>query len=162
MNEIVTKFLLAEMHLKQPGFTYSACVPFTKNKERIQKFKETGDTNYIYNNKLDKAYFQYDMAYRDFKDLKRRSASDNVLTDKAFNIAKHPKYDGYQRGLASMVYKFFDKTSAGSGVNMQVEPVQRMYANNEELAEEIHKPIIRKLKKGQFIQDLKIIFGVLI
>ena len=159
MNEIVTKFLLAE---KQPGFTYSACVPFTKNKERIQKFKETGDTNYIYNNELDKAYFQYDMAYRDFKDLKRRSASDNVLTDKAFNIAKHPKYDGYQRGLASMVYKFFDKTSAGSGVNMQVEPVQRMYANNEELAEEIHKPIIRKLKKGQFIQDLKIIFGVLI
>ena len=162
MNEIVTKFLLAEMHLKQPGFTYSACVPFTKNKERIQKFKETGDTNYIYNNELDKAYFQYDMAYRDFKDLKRRSASDNVLTDKAFNIAKHPKYDGYQRGLASMVYKFFDKTFAGSGVNMQVEPVQRMYANNEELAEEIHKPIIRKLKKGQFIQDLKIIFGVLI
>ena len=162
MNEIVTKFLLAEMHLKQPGFTYSACVPFTKNKERIQKFKETGDTNYIYNNELDKAYFQYDMAYRDFKDLKRRSASDNVLTDKAFNIAKHPKYDEYQRGLASMVYKFFDKTSAGSGVNMQVEPVQRMYANNEELAEEIHKPIIRKLKKGQFIQDLKIIFGVLI
>ena len=82
---------MAEMHLKQSGFTYSACVPFTKNKERIQKFKETGNTNYIYNNELDKACFQYDMAYGDFKDLKRRSVSDNVLTDKAFNTAKHPK-----------------------------------------------------------------------
>ena len=102
------------------------------------------------------------MTYGDYKDLPERTASDKILRDKSFNIAKNPKYDGYQRGLASMVYKFFDKTSAGSGVNMQVEPVQRMYANNEELAEEIHKPIIRKLKKGQFIQDLKIIFGVLI
>ena len=87
------------MHLKQSGFTYSTCVPFTKNKERIQKFKETGNTNYIYNNELDKACFQYDMAYGDFKDLKRRSVSDNVLTDKAFNTAKHPKYDGYKEGL---------------------------------------------------------------
>ena len=74
MNEIVNKFLLAgdkfmpEMHLKQPRFTYSACGPFTKNKERIQKFKETGDTNHIYNNELDKACFQHDMAYGDFKD----------------------------------------------------------------------------------------------
>ena len=66
MNEIVNKFLLAgdkcmpEMYLKQPGFTYSACIPFTKNKERIKKFKETGDTNYIYKNKLDKTCFQHD------------------------------------------------------------------------------------------------------
>ena len=118
MNEIVNKFLLAgdkfmpEMHLKQPGFTYSACGPFTKNKERIQKFKETGDTSYIYKNELDKACFQHDMAYGDFKDLTRRTASDKILRDKAFNIAKNPKYDGYQRGLASMVYNFFDKKSA--------------------------------------------------
>ena len=104
------------MHLKQPGFTYSACGPFTKNKERIQKFKEWGDTSYISKNELDKACFQYDMAYRDFKDLKRRTFSDKVLRDKAFNVAKNPKYDGYQRGLASMVYKFFDKKSTGSGV----------------------------------------------
>ena len=123
MNEIVNKFLLAgdkfmpEMHLKQPGFTYSACGPFTKNKERIQKFKETGDTNYIYKNELDKACFQHDMAYGDFKDLARRTASDKVLRDKAFNIAKNPKYDGYQKALASMVYNFFAKMSAGSGVN---------------------------------------------
>ena len=81
MNETVNKFLLAEdkfmseMHLKQQGFTYSACGPFTKNKERIQKFKETGDTNYIYKNELDKACFQHGMAYGDFKDLERRTAS---------------------------------------------------------------------------------------
>ena len=107
---------MPEMHLKQPGFTYSACDPFTKNKERIQKFKETGDTSYIYKNELDKACFQHDMAYRDFKDIKGRIASDKMLRDKAFNIAKNPKYDGYQRGLASMVYKFFDKKSTGSGI----------------------------------------------
>ena len=97
MNDIVNNFLLAgnkcmfEMYLKQPGFTYSAYGPFTKNKERIQKFKETGDTRYIYRNELDKTYFQHDMAYEDFKDLARRTASDNVLRDKAFNIAKNPK-----------------------------------------------------------------------
>ena len=124
------------MHLKWPGFTYSACGPFTKNKERIQKFKEAGDTSYIYKNELDKACFQHDMAYGDFKDLARRTASDKVLRDKAFNIAKNPKYDGYQRGLASMVYNFFDKKSKGSGVNM---PLQ----SNEQLAEELQKLIIR-------------------
>ena len=73
MNEIVNKFLLTgdkrmpEMHLEQSGFTYSACEPFTKNKERIQKFKKTEDTNYIYKNELNKACFQYDMAYGDLK-----------------------------------------------------------------------------------------------
>ena len=122
MNEIVNKFLLAgdkfmpEMHLKQPGFTYSACGPFTKNKERIQKFKETGDTSYVYKNELDKASFQHNMAYGDFKDVKRRTASEKTLRDKAFNIAKNPQNDGYLRGLASIVYKIFDKKSTGSGV----------------------------------------------
>ena len=115
MNEIGNKFLLAgdkfipEMHLKQPGFSYNACGPFTKNKERIQKFKETGDTNYIYKNELDRACFQQDMAYGDFKHLAKRTTSDNVLRDEAFNITKNPKYDGYQRGLASMLYKFLTK-----------------------------------------------------
>ena len=113
MNEIVNKFLLAEdkfmteMHLKQPVFTYSACGPFTKNKEKLQKFQETGDKNYSYKNELDKSCFQHDMAYGDFEDLARRTASDKVLRDKAFNIAKNPKYDGYQRGFAFMVYKCF-------------------------------------------------------
>ena len=85
---------MPEMHLRQPQFTYSACGPFTKNKERMQKFKETGDSRYIYRIKLDKACFQHDMAYGDFKDLARRTAADKVLRDKAFNIAKDPKYDG--------------------------------------------------------------------
>ena len=103
VNEIGNKFLLAcdkfmpEMHSNQPGFTYSACEPFTKNKERIQKLKETGNTSYIYKNVLDKACFHHDMAYGDFKDLKRRTFSDKVLKDKAFNIAKNLKFDGYQR-----------------------------------------------------------------
>ena len=107
MNKIVDKFLLAgdkfmpEMHLKQPGITYSACQPFTKNKERIQKFKETGDKKNIYKNELDKICFQYDMAYGDFKDLARRTASDNILKVKAFNITKNPKHEGYHRGLVS-------------------------------------------------------------
>ena len=124
MNEIVHKFLLAgdkfmpEMYLKQSKFTYIGCGPFTKNKEKIQKFNETRDTSYIYKNELDKACFQHDMAYGDFKDLKRRTASDKVLRDKTFNIAKNPKYDGNQRGIASMVYKFFDKKLKGSGVNV--------------------------------------------
>ena len=120
MNEIVNKFLLAgdkfmlEIHLRQPGFTYSACGPFTKNKERIQKCKETGDSRYIYQNELDKTCFQHDTAYGDFKDLARRMASDKILRGKAFDIAKNSKYDGLTRGLkirglTSMVYKFFDK-----------------------------------------------------
>ena len=110
MNKIVKKFLLAgdkfmpEMHLKKPGFTYSTCGPFAKNKERIQNFKEAGDTDYIYKNELGEACFQNDTAYRDFKDLARRTASGKVLRDKAFNIAKNPKYDGYQGELASMVF----------------------------------------------------------
>ena len=78
------------------------------------------------------------MAYGDFKDLARRTASDKVLRDKAFNIAKNPKYDGYQRGLASMVQKFFDKKSKGSDVNIPLE-------FNEQLAKQLHKPIIRKI-----------------
>ena len=98
---------MPEMHLEQPRFTYRACEPFTKNKERIQKFKETGDTKYIYKNEFDKACFHHDMNYGDFKDSWRRTVSHKVLRDKAFNIAKSPKYDWYQRDLVSMVYKFF-------------------------------------------------------
>ena len=114
MNEVVNKFLLAgdkcmpEMHLRQPGFTYSACGPFTKNKERIKKIKETGNLRYIYQNKLDKACFQHEMAYGDLSNL--------VLRDKAINIAKDPKYDGYQRGLVSMACNFFDKRTSGSAI----------------------------------------------
>ena len=144
MNEIVNKFLLAgdtfmlEMHLKQPGFNYSACVPFTKKKERIEKFMQTGNIDFIYRNELDKACFQHDMAYGKSKDLMKRTESDKVLRDKAFEIASDLKYDGYQRGLASMVYKFFDKKSSAEA--SKAEP-------NYQLANELHRQIIRKFKR---------------
>ena len=123
MNEIVSKFLLAddkfmpELYLEQPGFTYSAFDPFTRNKERIEKFVQTGNTDFIYRNELHKACFQHDVAYGKSKDLAKRTQPDKALRYKAFKIANDPKYDGYQRELASMVYKFFDKNSRGSGVN---------------------------------------------
>ena len=153
MNEIVNKFLLAgdkfmpEMHLKQPGFTYSACGPFTKNKERIQKFKETGDTSYIYKNELDKACFQHDMAYGDFKDLARRTASDKMLKDKAFNIATNPKHDGYQRGLLLWFKNVLIKNpQAVVLIRMQINLLLIMSVVLD-LAEKLHKPIIKKVKK---------------
>ena len=92
MNEIVNKFLLVgdkfmpEMHLRQPDFTYSACGPFTKNKERIEKFMQTENTDFIYRNKLDKACFQYDMAYGKSKDLAKRTQSGKVLRDKHLKL----------------------------------------------------------------------------
>ena len=150
MNDIINAFLFAgdkfmpEMHLKQPGFTYCACGPFTKNKKRIEKLMQSGNTDFIYKNELDKACFQHDMAYGKSKDLVKRTQSDKVLRDKAFKIASNPKYNGYQRGLASMVYEFFDKKSAlldkskGSGITN--EP-------NYQLANELHKPVIKKFKK---------------
>ena len=111
---------MPDIHLRQPWFTYSACEPFTKNKERIQKFQETGDSRYIYQKEIDKACFQHGLAYGDFKDLTRRTASDKILRDKAFNIAKNPKYDGYQRRLVSMIYKYFDKKTSDSGIILKI------------------------------------------
>ena len=87
------------------------------------------------------------MAHGDFKDLKRRTAAGNVLRDKAFNIAKNPKYDGYQRGLASMVYKVFDKKTRGSGITLANKSAIKDVPQNGQLAEELHKPIIRKFYK---------------
>ena len=127
MNEIVNKFLLTgdkfmpEMHLRQPRFTYSACGPFTKHREIINKFMETGDTRFTYKNGLHKACFQHDSAYSGSKDLIKRTQSDKILRDKAFNIAKNPKYYGYQRGLFSMVYTFFDKKSRGGSIKENQE-----------------------------------------
>ena len=152
MNEIVNKFLLVgdkfmpEMHLKQPGFTYSACGPFTKNKERIEKFMQTGNTDFIYKNDLDKACFQHDMAYGKSKDLARRTQPHKVLRDKPFKVASNPKYDGYQRGLASMVYKVFDKKSSGNDV--ATEP-------NYQLTNELHMQIVRKFKKRKVCSSFR-------
>ena len=150
MNNVINKFLLAgdkfmpEMHLRQPRFVYSACGPFTKHKERIKEFKRAGDTRYIYRNKLDRACFQHDSAYVDHKDLINRTEADKVLRDKAYDIASNPKYDGYQIGLASMVYKFFDKKSIGSGI-----------ASSSILADERYKPIIRKFNKRKVYSQFK-------
>ena len=95
------------------------------------------------------------MAYGDFKDLKRRTAAGNVLRDKAFNIAKNPKYDGYQRGFASMVYKIFDKKTKGSGVTLANKSAIKSIPQNEQLAEELHKPIIRKFRKREVYSAFK-------
>ena len=144
MNKIVNNFLLVgdkfmpEMNLKQPVFTYSACGPFTKNKQRIEKFMQTRNTDFIYKNQLDEACFQHDMAYGKSKDLKNSK-------DKAFKIASDPKYDDYQRGLASMVYNFFDKKCGSAIVN---EP-------DYQLANELHKPIIRTFKKRKLYASFR-------
>ena len=155
MNKIINKFLLAgdkfmpEMHLKQPGFTYSACGPFTKNKERIEKFMQTGNTDFIYKNELDKACFQHDMAYGKSKDLIKRTQSDKVLREKAFKIASDPKYDRYQRGLASMVYKFFDKNLVEVVLLNQIISWQMKFINR----------LLENLEKERCIHHLEAIFG---
>ena len=154
MNNAINKFLLVgdtfmpEMHLRQPQFVYSACGPFTRQKERIKESKRTGDTRYIYRNELDKACFQHDSAYADHKDLINRTKADKVLRDKAYNIASKPKYDGYQRGLASMVYKFFDEKSVGSRINT-------IKSSSSILADELHKPIIKKFEKRKVYSQFK-------
>ena len=125
MNNVINKFLLVgdkfmpEIHLRQPRFVYSACGPFARHKERIKKFKQTGDTRYIYRNELDKACFQHDSAYADHKYLINRTEGDKLLRDKAYDIASYSKYGGYQRGLASMVYKFFDKKSTAEPSSLE-------------------------------------------
>ena len=107
---------MSEMYLRQPQFTYSACGPFTKHKQRIQKFKKPEDTNFIYKIELEKACFAH---------------------------------DGYQRGLASMVYKFFDKNSASLADKSTKESVvnTKLTPQNQQLAKELHKPIIKKFEK---------------
>ena len=98
----------------------------------------TINTGFIYKNELDKVCFQHDMAYGKSKDLAKRTQSNKVLRDKVFKIPNDLKYDGYQRGLTSMVYKFFDKKSSVSGISNKPD---------YQLAEELHKPNIRKFKK---------------
>ena len=161
MNKVINEFLLAgdkfmpEMRLRQPQFVYSACGPFTRHKERINKFKRTGDTRYIYRNELDKACFQHDSAYADHKDLINRTKSDKVLRDKAYNIASNPEYDGYQRGLASMVYKFFDKKSMGSGKARDTTKSSSLERSSLILADEPHKPVIKKFNKRKVYSQFK-------
>ena len=110
---------------------------------------QTGNTDFIYRNELDKACFQYDMTYVKSKDLTKRTHK-NFLRDKAFTIASDPKYNGYQRGLASMVYKIFDKKSKGSGITDE---------SNYQLTNELHKPITKKFNKKKCILHLKTTLG---
>ena len=95
------------------------------------------------------------MAYGDFKDLNRKTAADKVVRDKVFNIANNPKHDGYRHGLASVVYNFFDKKNSGGAIKKEI-------LQNEELAEELHRPIIRKFEKRKVHSSLREIFGMLI
>ena len=120
-------------------YLHSTCSLFTKNKEKIHKLIQTGNRSYICRNDLDKACFQRDMAYVVYKNLTKRTEPDKVLKDKAFNPkAGDPKYDGYEGGLTSMAYRFFDKKSAGSGINSML---------NQQVANVLLKPIIRKFKR---------------
>ena len=99
---------------------------------------QTGNTNYIYKNDLDKACFQRDMAYGKYKDLTKRAESDKVLRDQVFKVPRNPKHDGYEGELVAMVYKLFDKKSKSSGIK---------FVSNQQLGNELHKPIIIKIKK---------------
>ena len=118
---------MSELHLKQPEFTYSSCGSLNK-RERIQKFREKENLKHFYRNELDKACFAHDAAYSDSEDLAKRTILDKILKDRANEIARNR---GYQRALASIIYKSFDKKT-GSGISV-----------NEQLAEELHKPVIK-------------------
>ena len=131
---------MLEMHLRQSWSKYSAFGPFTKNKETIQKFEKTVDSRYIYQNELDKACFQYNMAYGDFKE----QLLIKFWTIKHLILTKIKKYDGYQKSLASMVYKFFDK---------KLLAVVFKNISNKEFSEVLHKSVIRKSKKRK-VQSL--------
>ena len=145
------------LHLRTPGFTYSACVTFTKHREKIQEFKEIGDLNYIYKNELDKGCFAHDAAYSDSKNLAKRTILDTILKNKikiiTYKIAVNVKYDGYQRWLASMVYRYFDKKT-GLG---EIETSKAGASVNEELVQELDKPVIKKIKRKK-LYARKIIF----
>ena len=121
----------------------------SKHCERIQKFKETGYIykhlykKHLYKNELGKACFGHDAAYSDSKDLSKRTISDKILEDRAYEIPRNCNYDRYQRAIASMVYKVFDKKKTGSGIS-----------GNEQLAEELHKPVIKKIQKKKSICEI--------
>ena len=149
---------MPKMHLKQPRFTNRPCQPFTKNKETILKFNEILNTKYIYRNELDKACFKHDMAYGDFKEWSKGSVSDKFLRNKAFNIAKNTKHNGYQRRLVSMVFNF---------VLIKIPQIVVLKKKLNKWA--ISWTIIRKinqllgnLRQEEFILYLKTKFGVMI
>ena len=156
-SDIINKFLLIgdkfvpEMHLWDPKVKkYSACGPFTRHQKRTDMFMKDGRLTHILKNRLDAACFQHDSAYAKYKDRLNRTKPDTVLKDKALKIATDPRVNGYKRGLASMVYKFFNERIKGSGINLQANSL-----NNEILAEELHKPIIKNFKRRKVYSSFK-------
>ena len=152
MNNIINKFLLL--------FTG----PFTKHKERIKEFKRTGDMRLLYRNELHKACFKHDSAYAKYKDVENRLIPDQKLRNSVYEIASNPKYDGYQRGLASMVYKFFyskvaplnKKIMSGIGnAEHTAKPSSLEHTENKILAEELHKPVIKKFNKRKVYSQFR-------
>ena len=132
------------MHLWDPKVKkYSACGPFTRHKQRINDFMKDGKLSHILKNKLDAACFQHDSAYAKYKDRLNRKKSDVILKNKALKIAMNPKINGYQRGLASMFYKFFNERTKGSSIN------------NKKLAEELHKPIVKNFERRKVYSSFK-------
>ena len=156
-SDIINKFLLTgdifmpEMHLWDPKVKkYFACGPFTRNKKRIDIFIKDGRLSHILKNKLNAVCFQHDSAYAKYKDRANRRQSDIALKNKALKIATDPRVNGYQRGLASMVYKFFNERTKGSGINNN----ENLLVNSQ-LAEELHKPIIKNFKRRKVYSSFK-------
>ena len=152
---------MPESYLKQTSFTYSACDPFTKNKDRIEKSMQTWNTDFIYRSELDKACFQHDIAYGKSKDLAKRTQSVKVLRDKAFKIAINPKYDGYQRGLTSMVYKFFNKNLVEMVLTLRLQ-ISLLLNQIINLQMNFTGRLFENLRDKKFIHLLEAIFGVFI
>ena len=148
MKELINKCSLSgdkyipELHLKHPGFTYSACGPFTKHRKRIQKVKDTSNLKHLYRNKLNKTQFAHDTTYSVSKVLAKRTISDKILKDGTYEIAIICKYDGYQRSLASIINRFLIKKT---GLEVSV---------NEQLAEEPHKPVIKRNVYAKFKENI--------
>ena len=149
-SDVINKFLLIgdkfmpEMHLWDPKVKkYSACGPFTRHQQRINEFMKDRRLSHIAKNRLDAACFQHDSAYNKYKDSVNKKQSDIVLKNKALKIDTNPKVNGYQRGLAAMVYKFFNERTKGSGIE------------NKQLAEELYKPIIKNSKRRKVYSSFK-------
>ena len=109
---------MPELHLKRPGFTFIACGPITKYREKIPKYRWTGNSKHLYRNELDKACFAHDATSSDSKDLAKRTIWGKILKGRACEVARNRKCEGYQVALASMVYKFFDKKQDQRWVQM--------------------------------------------
>ena len=142
---------MPEMDLWDPKVKkYSACGPFTRHQKRIDMFMKDGRLIHILKNRLDAACFKHDSAFAKYKDRANRRQSHIVLKNKAFKIAADPKVNGYQRGLPFMVYTFFNERTKGSGINNHGNLLV-----NPQLAEELHKPIIKNFKRRKVYSSFK-------